>query len=56
MINEYRFFHGRICIVFVMDLKDGMTGEEELLNKLMNRDIYKDYIISIVGVAYLHLL
>ncbi|EOO25380.1 hypothetical protein ICM_04786 [Bacillus cereus BAG1X2-3] len=56
MINEYRFFHRSICIVFVMDLKDGMTGEEELLNKLMNRDIYKDYIISIVGVTYLHLL
>jgi hypothetical protein len=56
MVNEYRFFHGRICIVCGMDLKDGMTGEEELLNKLMNRDIYKDYIISIVGVTYLHLL
>ncbi|PEY59990.1 hypothetical protein CN356_25720 [Bacillus cereus] len=56
MINKYRLFHGRICIVFVMDLKDGMTGEEELLNKFMNRGIYKYYIISIVGVTYLYLL
>jgi hypothetical protein len=39
-----------------MDLKDGMTGEEELLNKLMNRGIYKYYIISIVGLTYLYSL
>ncbi|PFU78368.1 hypothetical protein COK91_27010 [Bacillus cereus] len=56
MVIEYRFFHGRFCIVIGMGLKDGMTGEKELLNKLMNRDIYKDYIVSIVKVTYLHLL
>ncbi|EOO04825.1 hypothetical protein IAW_05938 [Bacillus cereus str. Schrouff] len=51
-----RFFHGRICIVISVGLKDGTIGEEELLNKLMNSGIYKDYIVSIVGVTYLHLL
>ena len=56
MVLEYGFFHGRICIVIGMGLKNGTTGEEELLNKLMNRGIYKDYVVSIVGVTYLHLL
>lgn len=49
-------FHGRICIVISVGLKDGTIGEEELLNKLMNSGIYKDYIVLIVGVTYLHLL
>ncbi|MEM5659790.1 hypothetical protein AAHB50_30965 [Bacillus toyonensis] len=40
----------------VWGVKDGTIGEEELLNKLMNSGIYKDYIVSIVGVTYLHLL
>ncbi|EOO11859.1 hypothetical protein IG9_05804 [Bacillus cereus HuA2-9] len=40
MVLEYRLFHGRICIVIGMSLKDGTTGEEKLLNKLMNRGIY----------------
>ncbi|WP_254241640.1 hypothetical protein [Bacillus cereus] len=39
-----------------MGLKDKTTGEEESLNKLMNRDIYKDYVVSIVEVTDLHLL
>ncbi|PQZ46629.1 hypothetical protein CQZ94_29155 [Bacillus sp. MYb209] len=56
MVLEYGLFHGRICIVIGMGLKDGTTGEEELLNKRMNRGIYKDYVVSIVGVTYLHLL
>ncbi|WP_252188787.1 hypothetical protein [Bacillus mycoides] len=56
MVLEYGFFHGRICIVIGMGLKNGTTGEEELLNKLMNRGIYNDYVVSIVGVTYLHLL
>ncbi|EOP20132.1 MULTISPECIES: hypothetical protein [Bacillus] len=50
------FFHGRIYIVISVALKDGTIGEEELLNKLMNSGIYNDYIVSIVGVTYLHLL
>ncbi len=33
MVLEYRLFHGRICIVKGMSLKDGTTGEEKLLNK-----------------------
>lgn len=49
-------FHERICIVISVGLKDGTIGEEELLNKLMNSGIYKDYIVLIVGVTYLHLL
>jgi hypothetical protein len=56
MVLEYGLFHGRICIVIGMGLKDGTTGEEELLNKLMNKGIYKNYVVSIVGVTYLHLL
>lgn len=56
MVLEYGFFHGRICIIIGMGLKDGTTGEEELLNKLMNRGTYKDYVVSIVGSNYLHLL
>ncbi|GAB6426909.1 hypothetical protein bcgnr5390_43390 [Bacillus luti] len=56
MVLEYGFFHGRICIIIGMGLKDGTTGEEELLNKLMNRGTYKDYVVSIVGANYLHLL
>ncbi|MEB9909224.1 hypothetical protein [Bacillus anthracis] len=56
MVIEYGFFHGRICITMGMELKDGTTGKKELLNKLMNSDIYKDYVVSIVGVTYLHLL
>ncbi len=56
MVLEYRLFHGRICIVKGMSLKDGTIGEEKLLNKLMNKGIYKDYVVSIVGVTYLHLL
>ncbi|WP_227494013.1 hypothetical protein [Bacillus cereus] len=40
MVLEYRLFHGRICIVIGMAPKDGTTGEEELLNKPMNRGIY----------------
>jgi hypothetical protein len=56
MVLEYGFFHGRICIVIGMCLKDGTTSEEELLNKLMNRGMYKDYVVSIVWVTYLHLL
>ncbi|PEO71859.1 hypothetical protein CN570_31115 [Bacillus toyonensis] len=56
MTLKYGFFHERICIVIGMGLKDGTTGEEELLNTLMNRGIYKDYVVSIVGVNYLHLL
>ncbi|MFA2695122.1 hypothetical protein [Bacillus mycoides] len=56
MVLEYGLFHGRICIVIGMGLKDETTGEEELLNKLMNIGIYKDYVVSIVGVTYLYLL
>lgn len=29
---------------------------KKLLNKLMNSGIYKDYVVSIVGVTYFHLL
>jgi len=53
---EYGLFHGRICIVIDMGLKGRTTGEEELLNKLMNRGIHKDYLVSIVEFTYLYLL